>query len=260
MQNRGRVVCVDNNRRKLQLLREHCDRLGVSICETRLADLRAKETLKDLQVDRVLVDAPCTGLGVVRRHPELKWRPGAGLSALPELVQLQRELLEAALPALGPGGLLVYSVCTLTDEEGPEQVRWLRDRHPDLQPAPFTSGPLTAAEATEGDGMGRLWPHRFGTDGFFIARLFSPSPLGLHRRSECRAEVGCSGRGRSAVHRWGARVELPAVAPHVEGIEARSCAHPQARSAHASIVADFLPVRLAAAGRRGRGPPPPPKP
>lgn len=156
MENRGRLVCVDSGRRKLDILREHGRRLGVTICEVRAGDLRSPAVLEGLRTDRALVDAPCTGLGVLRRHPELKWRPGAGLSAMPELVRLQRELLSAAVDALRPGGVLVYSVCTLTDEEGPEQRRWLLEQRPEL--------------AAEDEGL-RLWPHRSGTDGFFVARF-----------------------------------------------------------------------------------------
>jgi 16S rRNA (cytosine967-C5)-methyltransferase len=155
MENRGRVVCVDTNARKLDLLREHGQRLGVTICEARAGDLRSPDILERLEADRVLVDAPCTGLGVLRRHPELKWRPGAGLSAMLELVRLQRELLSAAITVLRPGGVLVYSVCTLTEEEGPEQRRWLLERHPELS----------------GEEEERLWPHRSGTDGFYVARF-----------------------------------------------------------------------------------------
>jgi len=165
MGDRGRVLCVDPSPRKLELLREHCLRLGVKSCEAIQADLRRSEALRPASVDRVLVDAPCSGLGVIGRHPELKWR--LDLDHLPELVSLQRELLEAALRWLRPSGVLVYSVCTTTDEEGPEQLAWLRQAHPELELDPRARGAVPIDE----NGALRLWPHRHGTDGFFAARL-----------------------------------------------------------------------------------------
>lgn len=173
MQDRGKVVCVDVNAGKLGLLQQHCRRLGVTCCEPVVADLRHLGSLDaGAQFDRVLVDAPCSGLGVLRRHPELKWRK-QGLETFSELVQLQRELLRTVVPLIRPGGHLIYSVCTTSDEEGPEQVRWLLAEFEYLTLLPVTEGPL--ANLVDPDGLVRLWPHRHGTDGFFMARLFRSS-------------------------------------------------------------------------------------
>jgi 16S rRNA (cytosine967-C5)-methyltransferase len=163
----GEVTCVDSRPRKLELLREHCLRLGVQCCQTRQADLRQPGAAEEAAYDRVVVDAPCSGLGVLGRHPELKWRSEL-LGHQAELVVLQRALLVAAHRALRPGGLLVYSVCTTTDEEGPEQVRWLLRERSDLELAPARDGALAALAS---DGLYRLWPHRHDTDGFFLARF-----------------------------------------------------------------------------------------
>lgn len=163
MRDRGRVVCLDINGRKLELLARHCERLGIGCCAAVQADLRRpRELPPELRGDRVLVDAPCTGLGVVGRHPELKWRFDE--QAVAPLVGLQRELLLAASALVRPGGALVYSVCTTTDEEGPAQVAWLLRQGIDLEPWPL-KGPGAR------DGALRLWSHRHGTDGFFIARF-----------------------------------------------------------------------------------------
>ncbi len=162
----GQVLCVDTSERKLELLREHCLRQGVTSCETRRGDLLDPGTLHGVQVDRVLLDAPCTGLGVIRRHPEQKWRVQP--HAIGRMASLQGSLLDAVLPALRPGGVLLYSVCTTTDEEGPAQVERLQRRFPELQLAPPDQGPMTRLAK---DGVARLWPHRHGTDGFFLARL-----------------------------------------------------------------------------------------
>jgi len=164
---RGRVVCGDLNPRKLALLTAEAHRLGVTCCEPLVGDLRR---IALPRADRVLVDAPCTGLGVLRRHPEIKWREDSGLQALDRLVQLQRELLEAVLAALKPGGVLVYSVCTVTDEEGPRQVERLLERHPELALDPFPPTVPELDHNTRGAPL-RLWPQRHDLDGFFIARV-----------------------------------------------------------------------------------------
>jgi 16S rRNA (cytosine967-C5)-methyltransferase len=165
MGDRGRVLSVDPSARKLELLREHCVRLGLKSCTPLEADLRRADGVSESAVDRVLVDAPCSGLGVVGRHPELKWR--VDLRRLGELVSLQRELLEGALRWLRPGGVLVYSVCTTTDEEGPAQLEWLLQTHTELEP---DLAPARLAGVADG-GVLRLWPQCHGTDGFFAARL-----------------------------------------------------------------------------------------
>jgi 16S rRNA (cytosine967-C5)-methyltransferase len=167
-EDRARVISVDVSADKLRRLEEACSRLGVTCCSPRQADLRRPEALGSISADRVLLDAPCSGLGVLRRHPELKWR-ATSPDRVAELVQLQRELLATAVGALRPDGLLVYSVCTTTPEEGPEQVQWLLSQFPHLRlelPPPGTAGDVAS------HGL-RLWPHRHGTDGFFIARLRS---------------------------------------------------------------------------------------
>lgn len=160
----GLLAC-DPSPRKLELLREHALRLGLS-CATRCADLTRAETLVGVgSFDRVLVDAPCSGLGVLRRHPELKWRWRAEAQA--GLVALQRALLRGAAALLRPGGMLVYAVCTVSAAEGPEQGAWVAAELPVLQPAPLRDGPLAGLAV---GAEARLWPHEHGTDGFYIAR------------------------------------------------------------------------------------------
>ena len=169
MEDRGQVICLDRSERKLELLLEHCRRLGVSCCQARHTDLLAPSALEGIQAQRVLVDAPCSGLGVLRRHPELKWRDPPDIQAL---ARLQRELLERAASALAPGGELVYAVCTTTMEEGPDQLAWAREALPFLRPAPPPPrGPLASLAGP--DGAVALWPHRHGCDGFYMARFIN---------------------------------------------------------------------------------------
>ena len=124
--------------------------------------------LRDGQADRVLVDAPCSGLGSLRRRPDARWR--IERADVDHLVGLQRALLDAAVPLLGPGGELVYSVCTLTTVETLGIDRWLCDTHPDLRAV----APASAALVDQGTAHGRgvlLVPQAAGTDGMFVLRL-----------------------------------------------------------------------------------------
>lgn len=115
--------------------------------------------------DRVLLDAPCTALGIMRRHPEIKWRRGP--ADIEARAALQARLLDAAADAVRPGGLLVYSVCSDTAEEGPDQLAAFVERRPDFT----VERPDDTALPLADDGTLRLDPHRHGADGFFAARL-----------------------------------------------------------------------------------------
>ena len=117
--------------------------------------------------DRVLVDAPCSGLGVLRRRPDARWRIEA--SDVTALAALQRELIDALVPLVRPGGVLVYSVCTLTDAETVAVDDHLLQRHPTLRPQ---SSPGDPWEPRRRGAL--LLPQRAGTDGMFLLRLRVP--------------------------------------------------------------------------------------
>jgi len=117
--------------------------------------------------DRVLVDAPCSGLGVLRRRPDARWRIDHGDVA--RLAMLQRELVDAAADLVHPGGTVVYSVCTLTAEETIGVDEWLAVHRPDLEPQPEPAMPGTGWRP---HGRGAiLLPHVAGTDGMFVLRV-----------------------------------------------------------------------------------------
>jgi 16S rRNA (cytosine967-C5)-methyltransferase len=167
MDDRGRIDAVDRVARKLELGQDHARRLGLTIVRAIEADLATLDaSLADY--DRVLLDAPCSGLGVSRRHPEVRLRREA--TEFADLVALQARLLDAVAARVRPGGVLVYAVCTYTDEEGPAQIERFLSRHPDLvrdEDAPIPDA-LRGRGAT---GELRTWPHRDDADAFFAARL-----------------------------------------------------------------------------------------
>jgi 16S rRNA (cytosine967-C5)-methyltransferase len=165
MQNRGRVVACDVSPRKVEALRRKVERCGARCVEAWVLDAR------DLDVkgaDRVLVDAPCTGLGVVRRRAEIRWRVRP--EDLAAAAARQREILAGAARAVRPGGVVVYSVCSTEPEEGEAVVEWLLATG-DYAPEPFAVPWKGGTLRSELDGCLRLFPHRHGTDGYFVARL-----------------------------------------------------------------------------------------
>ena len=118
---------------------------------------------------RVLVDAPCSGLGTLRRNPDARWRVQPG--DVPRLAELQLAILRSVAPALKPSGALVYSTCTLLPEENEAVVEaFLRDA-PGFRLVPRSALPASVQPLTEEVGFMRLFPHRHDTDGFFAARI-----------------------------------------------------------------------------------------
>ncbi len=127
--------------------------------------------------DRILVDAPCTGLGALRRRPEARWRKSSADVA--ELAVLQEELLDAAVTALAPGGIVAYVTCSPHLRETHDVVAAVRQRHPELieHDARAVLSTLSRSPidlASDGTGRAQLWPHRHGTDAMFLALLQRP--------------------------------------------------------------------------------------
>ena len=171
MQNCGRIVALDTRARGIQRVERMGRRLGLSIIETTVADAAAAHPLPaGEQFDCVLVDAPCSGLGTLREHPEIKWRrTPADIAAL---AALQRQLLLNLAPHVRPGGALVYATCTLTHEENDDvHDAFLRACPMFAVDDPRLFLPGSAHAVIAGDGTLRTFPHRHGLDGFFAVRL-----------------------------------------------------------------------------------------
>lgn len=168
MNDQGRVLAVDPHAGRLGLLAENAKRLGVTMVETRTQD--GTEPLGE-GVDRSLVDAPCSGFGVMYRKADLRWRATpAEVDALPAL---QRRILDAAAADVKPGGVLVYATCTVNRAENQDVVRGFLAAHPEFAPSDLRAWLPEAwrADAEDGGGMIQLVPHRHGVEGFFLARL-----------------------------------------------------------------------------------------
>ncbi len=168
MKNRGEIVAVDLSSWKLASLEENLKRLKIEIVNALQSDARE---LKDMNVglfDRIFLDAPCSGLGVLRRKPDIKWkrRPGD----VYRLSRLQQELVESVSALLRPGGVLVYATCTLLKIENQGIVESFLQKHADFCIEPI-SEIVSWAKSFAFDGYFCSFPHKHGTDGFFAARL-----------------------------------------------------------------------------------------
>jgi 16S rRNA (cytosine967-C5)-methyltransferase len=148
------IDAADLSTQKLSLATQTAARLGHKSIRTITGDLLDPSMALAPEYDLVVLDAPCTGLGVLRRHPEAKWRLTA--DDPPRLAALQARLLDAMAARVAPGGALVYSVCTFTRLEGPVQAARFVERHRDFTPA----GPPL-----------QTWPHQDGADAFFAVRF-----------------------------------------------------------------------------------------
>jgi len=166
MGNSGRIVAVDVHPSRLATLVATSDRLAVRNVTPLAADASAGLPFDARVVfDRVLVDAPCSGTGTLRRNPEIKWR--LTLPDLGRFAALQGALLDTAAARVRPGGRLVYSTCSIEVEEDEDVVRAFLERHVDFTLA----GPSAPAGTRTDCGFVRTYPHVHGADGFFAAVL-----------------------------------------------------------------------------------------
>jgi 16S rRNA (cytosine967-C5)-methyltransferase len=171
MENRGRILATDLSENKLGRLRLEMARLGIGIVDTRPADLLQPEMFRFTEkFDRILLDAPCSGMGVLQRNPDGKWRHDA--AAIQIHHRRQATLLENASAHLKPDGLLVYAVCSFEPEENEEVIRGFLQKHPDFGIDHPRLGRVDhRGELLTSEGFLKTLPHRHHMDGFFAAAL-----------------------------------------------------------------------------------------
>ena len=178
MRSTGRLYAFDVSAHRLDALKPRMARSGLSNIHPAAIAHERDERIKRLagKIDRVLVDAPCSGLGTLRRNPDLKWRQSA--KAVQELVVKQAAILDSAARLLKPGGRLVYATCSILPQENEAIAEAFTAAHPDFVPldAGEVLGQLKVEQAASlcsggetGTAYLRMWPHRHQTDGFFAA-------------------------------------------------------------------------------------------
>ena len=169
MENEGSLLSCDIYAHKIDLMEEGAERLGISIMQCRVKDAAAEEE-SPKQFDRVLADVPCSGLGLMRKKPDIRLKKDG--NEIDSLTKIQREILENAAGYVKKGGVLVYSTCTLCRKENEKNLEWFLKGHPTFA-AEDVSEFLPEGRDTETAKKGylTLLPHKTGTDGFFISKL-----------------------------------------------------------------------------------------
>lgn len=163
MQNQGCVYAYDLHESRVGLIRKGAEKLGLTCIIAQTGDAR---TTEKPQADRILCDVPCSGFGVIRRKPEIRYK---SLEEAADLPEIQYQILEAAAKALKAGGVLVYSTCTVLKRENEDVVRRFLAAHPEYTlEKPWQNLP---ALARYGQEMTTLFPQMLGSDGFFIAKM-----------------------------------------------------------------------------------------
>jgi len=172
MGNEGEIVACDVHPHKEQLIRQTANRLGIAIIETVVSDALELPDKNLGTFDRILLDAPCTGFGVIRRKPDLKWNKSE--KDIQDISAIQYKLLERVSSMLAPGGVMVYSTCTMEPEENQLLVEKFVAEHPSFELDRTLGEDLpdtVTAKLDASKGYIQLLPHHFQSDGFFIARL-----------------------------------------------------------------------------------------
>ena len=165
MENQGEIVSCDLHPHKKKLIQAGADRLGLTIISPKTADGKVFRPEWESAFDLVLVDAPCSGLGVIRKKPDIRYKDPAPLADLPAV---QLDILRNAARYVKPGGTLMYSTCTLLYRENGEVVETFLAENNSYKAEAF---PLPGPVGLVQGGSVTLWPHRHGTDGFFISKM-----------------------------------------------------------------------------------------
>lgn len=165
----GKVTALDLHAHKVKLIDENAKRQQLQdVIDTYVLDAReAHEQFEKEQFDRILVDAPCSGLGLMRRKPDIKYNKTP--DDFQRLQSIQLDILESIVPLMKKGGLLVYSTCTITKEENQEVIDRFLIKHPEFEKEKVYTENSDLVDSNE--GFVTIFPHQYGTDGFFISGL-----------------------------------------------------------------------------------------
>lgn len=167
MSNQGELIATDLHPHKIKLIQQNANRLGLSIIHPQVVDGRKASSIFEAEsFDRILVDAPCSGLGVIRRKPDIKYTKKE--EDFESLQKIQLQLLNTAYTLLKNEGKMVYSTCTIDKMENNGTVETFLQAHPDMELSPVTDVP-DALESLKNEGVMQVFPQDFGSDGFFVA-------------------------------------------------------------------------------------------
>ena len=167
LQNTGKVLAFDLHESKLGLIRENCERLGLTNVEVNTNDATKLNSKLIECSDRILLDVPCSGIGIIRKKPEIKWNKTR--NDLRDVIPVQRDIMENAWKYLKTGGIMIYSTCTLNKEENEENIDWFLSSHKDCNIKKIFVGKQDNLVYNR-NGSLTIMPNEY-MDGFFVAKL-----------------------------------------------------------------------------------------
>ncbi|MCT8976878.1 16S rRNA (cytosine(967)-C(5))-methyltransferase RsmB [Clostridium sp. CX1] len=167
MNNTGKILAFDIHENKLSLIRDNAERLGIKNISCAVLDAAKYSSKYKDGADRVLIDVPCSGMGIIRKKPEIKWTKDK--EDIRGLVKIQRDIMLNAAKYVKEGGKLIYSTCTLNKEENEENIRWFLKKCPDFKVEPLYFGNLDNLIYHK-EGVVTILPDK-NMDGFFIAKM-----------------------------------------------------------------------------------------
>ncbi len=166
--NSATIIAADSNPARLDLIRQNASRLGLSSVKPLLADASMMHETHKEAADRIIADVPCSGLGVLARRPDSRWRKNRG--EIEVFAELGARILDSAAICLKPGGRLAFSTCTISEAENEKQVVSFLRRHPEFKPVPISLLEQKGISVPN-SGMAQLIGGMHGTDGFFVSLL-----------------------------------------------------------------------------------------
>jgi len=169
MENKGHIIAGDVHAHKVELLKQNAKRLQVTCVEAKQHDATKLKTYYNKLFDKIVVDAPCSGLGVLQKKLDMRWRKQEeDLNAFPSL---QLVILNSAAPLVKNGGVLVYSTCTINEEENEQVVKAFLDKHPEFHLEDANAYLPFKTSQVNTDKMVHILPYKDEMDGFFISRM-----------------------------------------------------------------------------------------
>ncbi|MBW9151825.1 16S rRNA (cytosine(967)-C(5))-methyltransferase RsmB [Clostridium estertheticum] len=167
MKNTGKVLAFDVHKNKLSLIEENVERIGITntTCEVQDATVFNKDLFE--YADRVLIDVPCSGLGIIRKKPEIKW--SKNIKDINNIIDIQRSIMDNASKYVKKGGVLVYSTCTLNKDENEGNIDWFIESHCEFKIEPVFFGEFDNIKYSD-KGYVTIFPNEY-MDGFFITKL-----------------------------------------------------------------------------------------
>lgn len=168
MENKGEIIASDIYEARLKNVDALAKKLGITIIKTVVRDASCVDENLIGKADKILADVPCSGLGIIRRKPDIKYKEN--ITNFSELNEIQESILNAAYRYLKKGGAMVYSTCTINKSENIELINKFLDSHPDMKLDKIESHHIMG-EVAENEGFIKIYPHRHHSDGFFVCRM-----------------------------------------------------------------------------------------